>query len=113
MKLLKEYIERLPTDSKFDTFEFIKKNIIYLNEDCKDILLEDLVRIDFCNLYPNIILGLYNEGLINTKWESDIKKLKLFLENVDKILPNAGQDFTFQLKLVIFLLVVFLSKFKL
>jgi len=83
MKLLKEYIERLPTDSKFDTFEFIKKNIIYLNEDCKDILLEDLVRIDFCNLYPNIILGLYNEGLINTKWESDIKKLKLFLENVD------------------------------
>lgn len=82
MKLLKKYIDQLPEDLKFDTFEFIKKNIIYLNEDCKDILLEDLVRIDFYNLYPNIILGLYNEGLIDTKWESDIKQLKSFLENV-------------------------------
>lgn len=85
MKLLKQYIDQLPTDLKFDTFEFIKKNIHYLNEDCKDILLEDLVRIDFYNLYPNIILGLYNEGLIDTKWESDIKQLKSFLENVDEL----------------------------
>ena len=85
MKLLKQYIDQLPTDLKFDTFEFIKKNIHYLNEDCKDILLEDLIRIDFNNLYPNIILGLYNEGLIDTKWESDIKQLKSFLENVDEL----------------------------
>lgn len=85
MKLLKRYIDQLPEDLKFDTFEFIKKNILYLNEDCRDILLEDLVRIDFNNLYPNIILGLYNEGLIDTKWESDIKQLKSFLENVDEL----------------------------
>lgn len=85
MKLLKEYIDKLPEDLEFDTFEFIKKNIIYLNEDCKDILLEDLVRIDFNNLYPNIILGLYNEGLIDKKWESDMDQLKSFLENVDEL----------------------------
>lgn len=85
MKLLKGYIDQLPKDLKFDTFEFIKKNIIYLNEECKNILLEDLVRIDFNNLYPNIILGLYNEGLIDTKWESDIKQLKLFLENIKEL----------------------------
>lgn len=85
MKLLKQYIDQLPTDLKFDTFEFIKKNIHYLNEDCKDILLEDLVRIDFNNLYPNIIVGIYNEGLIDTKWESDIKQLKSFLENIEEL----------------------------
>jgi hypothetical protein len=78
MKLLKQYIDKLPKDLKFDTFEFIKKNILYLNEDCKNVLIEDLIRIDFNNLYPNIILGLYNEGLIDTKWESDIKQLKSF-----------------------------------
>lgn len=85
MKLLKGYIDQLPKDLKFDTFEFIKKNILYLNEDCKDILLEDLIRIDFNNLYPNIILGLYNEGLIDTKWKSDMEQLKSFLENVDEL----------------------------
>jgi hypothetical protein len=85
MKLLKQYIDKLPKDLKFDTFEFIKKNILYLNEDCKNVLIEDLIRIDFNNLYPNIILGLYNEGLIDTKWESDIKQLKSFLENVDEL----------------------------
>jgi hypothetical protein len=63
MKLLREYIDKLPTDLKFNPYEFIKRNIHYLNKDCKDILLEDLIKIDFNSLYPNIILGLYNEGL--------------------------------------------------
>lgn len=91
MKLLKGYIDQLPKDLKFDTFEFIKKNILYLNEDCKDILLEDLIRIDFNNLYPNIILGLYNEGLIDTKWKSDMEQLKSFLENVDELKRKAKE----------------------
>jgi hypothetical protein len=82
MKLLREYIDKLPTDLKFNPYEFIKRNIHYLNKDCKDILLEDLIKIDFNSLYPNIILGLYNEGLIDTKWDSDMKKLKSFLENI-------------------------------
>ena len=85
MKLLKEYIDLLPEDLEFDGYKFVCKNIIYLNEDCRDILLEDLIRIDFYNLYPNIILGLYNEGLIDTKWESDIKQLKSFLENIEEL----------------------------
>ena len=82
MKLLREYIGKLPTDLNFDTFE---KNIHYLNPNCKNILLEDLIRIDFNNLYPSIILGLYNEGLIDTKWYSDMKKLKSFLENIEEL----------------------------
>jgi len=79
------------TSKDYDTFEFIKKNILYLNEDCKDILLEDLIRIDFNNLYPNIILGLYNEGLIDTKWKSDMEQLKSFLENVDELKRKAKE----------------------
>ena len=82
MKLLREYIGKLPTDLNFDTFE---KNIHYLNPNCKNIFLEDLIRIDFNNLYPSIILGLYNEGLIDTKWYSDMKKLKSFLENIEEL----------------------------
>ena len=82
MKLLREYIGKLPTDLNFDTFE---KNIHYLNPNCKNILLEDLIRIDFNNLYPSIILGLYNEGLIDTNFDSDMKKLKSFLENIEEL----------------------------
>lgn len=81
MKLIKEYIDKLPKDLEFNPLN----NIHYLNQDCKDVLLEDLIRIDFNNLYPNIIVGLYNEGLIDTKWESHIIQLKLFLENVDEL----------------------------
>lgn len=85
MRLLKEYIDKLPKGLEFDPFNFVSKNIHYLNQDCKDILLEDLIRIDFNNLYPNIILGLHNEGLIDSEWESDIKQLKLFLENINEL----------------------------
>lgn len=85
MNLIKEYIDKLPTNLEFDTFYFVSKNIFYLNQECKDILLEDLIRIDFNNLYPNIILGLYNEGLIDTKWKNDIKQLESFLENIDEL----------------------------
>lgn len=80
MKLLKQYIDKLPKDLEFDTFEFIKKNIHYLNEDCKDILLEDLIRIEFQQLYPNILIGLFNEGLLDIKWKQDIEKLQWFFE---------------------------------
>lgn len=85
MKLLNQYIDKLPKDLEFDGYKFVCKNIFYLNEDYREILLEDLIRIDFNNLYPNIIVGLYNEGLIDTKWESDIKQLKSFLENIDEL----------------------------
>ncbi len=86
MKLLEQYISQLPKETTNSDWKFsvVGKNILWLNSDCKDILLEDLVRIDFNNLYPNIIVGLYNEGLIDTKWESDINQLKLFLENIEK-----------------------------
>lgn len=87
MKLLKQYIDQLPKETTNSDWKFsvVGKNINWFNSNCKDTLLEDLVRIDFYNLYPNIILGLYNEGLIDTKWESDIKQLKSFLENVDEL----------------------------
>lgn len=86
MKLLEQYISQLPKETTNSDWKFsvVGKNILWLNPNCKDILLEDLVRIDFNNLYPNIIVGLYNEGLIDTKWESDINQLKSFLENIEK-----------------------------
>lgn len=86
MKLLKQYISQLPKETNHSDWKFsvVGKNILWLNPNCKDILLEDLVRIDFNNLYPNIIVGLYNEGLIDKEWESDINQLKLFLENIEK-----------------------------
>lgn len=87
MKLLKQYTSQLPKETFHSDWKFsvVGKNIHWLNPNYKDILLEDLVRIDFNNLYPNIILGLYNEGLIDKEWESDIQKLKSFLENVDEL----------------------------
>ena len=87
MKLLKGYIEQLPKETTHSDWKFsiVGKNIHWLNPNCKDILLEDLVRIDFNNLYPNIIVGLYNEGLIDKEWENDIRQLKSFLDNVDEL----------------------------
>lgn len=85
MKLIMEYVEKLPTDLVWNPYDFVSKNIHYLNPNCKDILLEDLVKIDFCNLYPHIILGLHNEGLIDKKWEADIKQLESFLENIKEL----------------------------
>lgn len=92
MKLIKEYIDKLPTDLVWDPYKFVKKNIHYLNPNCKDILLEDLTKFDFHNLYPHIILGLHNEGLIDKKWEADIKQLESFLENI-KELKNVTREF--------------------
>ena len=55
MKLLNQYIDQLPEDLEFDEYKFVCKNIFYLNEDYKDILLEDLIRIDFNNLIPILL----------------------------------------------------------
>lgn len=93
MKLLKQYTSQLPKETtlNFQSEWVVGKNIHWLNSNYKDTLLEDLVRIDFNNLYPNIILGLYNEGLIDKEWESDINQLKLFLENVDELKKKTKQ----------------------
>lgn len=85
MKLLKEYIDKLPTDLEWNPFDFVKKNIHWLNQSAKDVLLEDLIKIDFNSLYPNILVGLFNEGLLDIKFKKDIEKLQWFLERREEI----------------------------
>ena len=81
MNLKKEYIDRLPVNLHWDPFTFVDKNIHYVNHDYKDILLEDLIKIDLRELYPNILVGLFNEGLICDRWKNDIERVKYFLKN--------------------------------
>lgn len=85
MKLLKEYIDQLPTGLEWNPFDFVKKNIHWLNQSAKDVLLEDLIKIDFNSLYPNILVGLFNEGLLDIKFKQDIEKLQWFLERRGEI----------------------------
>jgi len=37
------------------------------------------------SLYPNILIGLFKEGLIDNKWEKDINKSEWFLKNRNKL----------------------------
>jgi hypothetical protein len=83
MKIIDKYLNIIKDckDLEFDPFDHIKKNILYVNDEYKDILLDDLIKVDINSLYPNILIGLFNEGLIDKKWEKDINKTEWFLKN--------------------------------
>jgi len=83
MKIIEKYLNIIKEckDLEFDPFKHIKKNIIYINDEYKFILLDNLVKYDLISLYPNILIGLFNVGLIDKKWEKDINKTEWFLKN--------------------------------
>jgi hypothetical protein len=83
MKLRSDYIDRIKKleDLKFNNFLIKDKNIHHISNHARGSLYENITRIDFNALYPNILIGLFNEGLLNKKWENDINKVKWFLEN--------------------------------
>ncbi len=83
MKIIEKYLNIIKEckDLEFDPFKHIKKNIIYINDEYKFILLDNLVKYDLISLYPNILIGLFNVGLIDKKWEKDINKSEWFLKN--------------------------------
>ena len=83
MKLRPDYIERIKKleDLKFNNFLIKDKNIHHISNHARGNLYDNITRIDFNALYPNILIGLFNEGLLNEKWKNDINKVKWFLEN--------------------------------
>ncbi len=99
MKIRPEYIERLKqvteSDLKFDQFEIIKKNTHYLNPKFKEKLIEDVTQIDFNTLYPNLLISLFDEGLIDEKWKEDIDRVGWFLKNRSELkrLSNVSGEY--------------------
>lgn len=83
MILRPEYIERLKKleDLKFNNFLIKDKNIHHIGNYARGNLYENITRIDFIALYPSILIGLFNEGLLNEKWVNDIDRVKWFLKN--------------------------------
>jgi REP element-mobilizing transposase RayT len=83
MILRPDYIERIKKleDLKFNNFLIKDKNIHHISNHARGNLYDNITRIDFIALYPNILIGLFNEGLLNEKWKNDINKVKWFLEN--------------------------------
>ena len=76
MKLNKIYIEKLKSVDSI-----LGEHLIFLSDNVKNNLYEDIIRIDFNNLYANILIGLFDECLLDEKWRNDIDKIKWFLEN--------------------------------
>ena len=83
MKLRPDYIERIKKleTLKFNNFLIKDKNIHHISNHARGNLYDNITRIDFNALYPNILIGLFDEGLLNEKWKNDINKVKWFLEN--------------------------------
>jgi hypothetical protein len=85
VKVRKEYIDKLRQLNKedliFDNFKIIQKNILFINPCYKEVLLENVTRIDFTSLYPNLLISLFDEGLIDEKWKEDINRVRWFLKN--------------------------------
>lgn len=72
MSLRPDIIEKLRTT-------YVKKFIHFAANTTK--LYEDVVQIEFNNLYVNILIGLFENGLIDKKWKEDIERAKWFLKN--------------------------------
>jgi len=96
MILRPEYIERLKKleDLKFNNFLIKDKNIHHIGNYARGNLYENITRIDFIALYPSILIGLFNEGLLNEKWVNDIDRVKWFLKNRKelKLLPSGEYE---------------------
>jgi hypothetical protein len=95
MKIKDKYLNIIKEckDLEFDPFKHIKKNILYVNDEYKKILLDDLIKVDINSLYPNILIGLFNVGLIDKKWEKDINKTEWFLKNRSKLKLGDQNDY--------------------
>lgn len=85
MILKEEYISQL----KSNTQSYLG-GYTYLNEKYKSVLISDIIEISFNSLYPTILIGLSEFGLIDGMWENDIKKVDWFLKNKQtlKIMPT-------------------------
>lgn len=96
MKIRKEYLQKLKElgDLEFNLYDFAKTKIHHLNPKSKQILHEDVTMIQFTSLYANLLISLFDEGMIDQKWKEDIDRVRWFLKNRKelKLLPSGEYD---------------------
>ena len=83
MILRKDYIDRIKKleNLQFNNWDIKDKLIHYLGDFSRGNLYEDLIKVDFNALYPTILIGLFEAGLIDEKWKQDIERVEWFLKN--------------------------------
>ena len=83
MILRKDYIDRIKKleNLQFNNWDIKDKLIHYLGDFSRGNLYEDLTKIDFNALYPTILIGLFEAGLIDENWKQDIERVEWFLKN--------------------------------
>ena len=97
MILRKDYIDRTKKleNLQFNNWIIKDKLIHYLGDFSKGNLYEDLTKIDFNTLYPTILIGLFEAGLIDENWKEDIERVEWFLKNRSELKllsPNEYQQ---------------------
>ena len=97
MILRKDYIDRIKKleNLQFNNWIIKDKLIHYLGDFSRGNLYEDLTKIDFNTLYPTILIGLFEAGLIDENWKEDIERVEWFLKNRSELKllsPNEYQQ---------------------
>lgn len=97
MILRKDYIDRIKKleNLQFNNWLIKDKLIHYLGDFSRGNLYEDLTKIDFNALYPTILIGLFEAGLIDENWKEDIERVEWFLKNRSELKllsPNEYQQ---------------------
>ena len=97
MILRKDYIDRIKKleNIQFNNWAIKDKLIHYLGDFSRGNLYEDLTKIDFNTLYPTILIGLFEAGLIDENWKEDIERVEWFLKNRSELKllsPNEYQQ---------------------
>lgn len=73
MALIEKYKERLVNPN------YIGYGYVNLNEDVKNLLIENVYEVSFNSLYASLLINLYNDGILD-KFQIEVKK-----EIIDKV----------------------------
>jgi len=97
MKLRHDYIKRLKKleGLSFNNWVIKDKRIHHIGDHSRGNLYEDVVQIDLNALFPSLLIGLFDAGLIDEKWKEDIERVKWFLKNKKdlKLLSNVSGEY--------------------